>query len=291
MKRFFFSFCYWSGLTSLWAWRTRKQVKILCYHSITRLAHDTAQDPHKLHLPLALFRQHLTYLQHHYQVIALRDYLAAQREGRSLPPNAVILTFDDGFRNFRTLAAPVLAELGLPATVFIITGKTAEKTNPSRNGVWQAEDDFEHLTWEDVRHLQHAGRVEVGSHTHTHPRLTRLSLDEAARELQTAHTVITARLPVSDPSLSYPHGLTSPDISRHAAAAGYGCAVSSALGGNDEKADNYNLRRIVIAADDDLPTFAARVAGLTWHRNVQEAQKSQKSKVKRLKVKDQQPAA
>ena len=266
MKRIFFTLSYWLGLTRLWAWHTRRQVKILCYHGISGQAHNATRDPHKLHLPVALFQQQLAYLQNHYQIISLHDFVEARRTGRALPQRAVVLTFDDGFRNFRTLAAPLLAARDWPATVFIITGKTRENSDTLTPDQWQPPDDYEHLTWADVRHLTRTGRVEIGSHTHTHPRLTLLSPNEALAELQTAHAVMRSQLGVKAPPLSYPHGLTSPEIKGCVAAAGYSCALSSALGGNDTDADLYDLPRIVIAADDDLATFAARVAGLTWHR-------------------------
>jgi hypothetical protein len=72
-------------------------------------------------------------------------------------------------------------------------------------------------------------------------------------------------------ALAYPHGQTSPSVSRLARAAGYACALTTRLGLNDAGQDAYELRRIVIASDDDLFSFAARVAGLTsWFTRLRE---------------------
>ena len=49
-----------------------------------------------------------------------------------------------------------------------------------------------------------------------------------------------------------------------AEALGYSCALTGELGGNGPEADLFDLRRVVIAGDDDPATFAARVSGLTW---------------------------
>ena len=50
---------------------------------------------------------------------------------------------------------------------------------------------------------------------------------------------------------------------------GYSCAVTTELGQNGQDANLFELRRTVIAADDDLPTFAARLSGLTrWHNRI-----------------------
>ncbi len=66
------------------------------------------QDPQGLHVNHLRFAKHLDYLQRHYHVISLNDYLLANLKQSSLPKYCVVLTFDDGFRNFVTAAAPLL---------------------------------------------------------------------------------------------------------------------------------------------------------------------------------------
>ncbi len=263
MKRCCFFLLYWTGLTRLMAWRTRRMVKILCYHSVTQRALGTA-DQYKLHLPEKLFRAHLAHLAQFYQVIPLRDYIAAQRAGRPLPDNAVVLTFDDGFRNFHTVAAPILAEYNFPATVFIITGKTDAGAPAQASVTWQADDDKEHLTWCEAKELARTGQVEIGSHTHTHQRLPHLTASEAHQEINASLTQIAAQLGEAHPPLSYPHGQMSASVRLLAKDLGHSCALSSELGGNGADADLFALRRVVIASDDGSATFAARLAGVTW---------------------------
>ena len=260
MKQLIFTLLYWAGVTRLCAWSTRKQVKILCYHSITEESDDVA-DPYKLHLPARLFRVHLEHLRQNYHLLSLPDYVAARRNRQSLPDNTVVLTFDDGFRNFYTVAAPILAEFGFPATVFLITGKTSETVLPLTGRELR---DERHLAWDEVRNLMRHEHITIGSHTHTHRRLPQVLPEEAQRELKRAHDVLAQRLGRHALALSYPHGQTSPAVQELVAAAGYSCALSSAVGGNGKDADLYALRRIVIASDDDRFTFAARLAGLTW---------------------------
>jgi peptidoglycan/xylan/chitin deacetylase (PgdA/CDA1 family) len=262
MKQLVFTLLYWTGLTRMMSRRTCRQVKILCYHSITRNPPAPA-DQFKLHLPEKLFRTHLNYLRGRYQVISLREYVEAQHKGRELPENTVILTFDDGFRNFHTVAVPLLAEFGFPATVFVITGKTEESALPEQ-GRWQLSDDTEHLTWPETQLLAAQG-LQIGSHTHTHQRLPELTLPEARRDMSDSLQALAAHLGESHPPLSYPHGQMSYAVKLLAEELGHSCALSSELGGNGPDADLYALRRIVIASDDNVAAFAARVAGLTWN--------------------------
>jgi peptidoglycan/xylan/chitin deacetylase (PgdA/CDA1 family) len=265
MKRFFYTIFYRMGLTRALSRRTRKQVKILCYHSVS-VQPESAADPFKLHISQAVFRSHLEHLRNNYQVIALRDYVTARNNGRTLPPNAVVLTFDDGFRNFQTVAAPLLSEFGFPATVFIITSKTDTGDAQARAENWQNTDDIEHLTWREVQSLTRSPLFQIGSHTHTHQRLPTLSLAEAAGELSTSLKEIENYLGDPCPPLSYPHGRLSGPVKQLARELGHSCALSSELGGNDLHSDLFALRRVVIASDDDVPTFAARVAGVTWRK-------------------------
>lgn len=57
----------------------------------------------------------------HFNVLALSDAVALLKRGQ-LPPRAVCITLDDGYANNYTIARPILAARGLPATVFVATG-------------------------------------------------------------------------------------------------------------------------------------------------------------------------
>ena len=71
--------------------------------------------------PRGLERQ-LAFLARRCTVVPLADGLRALDQDDPLPPRAVALTFDDGYRDQLELAAPMLARLGLPATFFVVPG-------------------------------------------------------------------------------------------------------------------------------------------------------------------------
>ncbi len=64
------------------------------------------------------------------RVVALDQALRDLAEGRPLPRRAVAITFDDGYRDTLTVAAPMLAQLGLPATAFLVPGILSGEVNP-----------------------------------------------------------------------------------------------------------------------------------------------------------------
>lgn len=240
MKQKFFALLHAAGATHFAAWLNRRRVVFLCYHGVTeRDERDGrgAHDPHGIHVPASLFERQLDYLARRHRVVSLRDYLAARRGGLKLPDYSVVITFDDGFRNFLTAAAPRLAARKLPASLFIITDHTAEaeetdrinRTNATtkthttiatnapataraaeeqgketratgeRGGVmrWSPADDRTHLSWSEVRALARAYDVEIGSHTCSHTRLPTLSPAETERELRDSLASVVAHVGAS----------------------------------------------------------------------------------------------
>lgn len=269
-KKFFFAFLFATRLTRLVAWLNRNKVTILCYHSVTRLA-ENPNDPHKLHLPIDAFIDHLDYLQTHYQIISLEDLVKSRRNNLKLPSNAAILTFDDGVRNFLTVVAPMLLQRKIPATSFIVTGDAFTQESSSLNGNWTPEDDDVYLSWSEVRQLAAKG-VEFGSHTCSHAPLPDISSADARGELEISLQALQRNLGDGHFPLSYPYGRASENIVRLTQSLGYSCAVTTVLGQNNPDCDLFALRRVVIASDDDLPAFAARVSGLTsWYNRLTRA--------------------
>jgi peptidoglycan/xylan/chitin deacetylase (PgdA/CDA1 family) len=90
-------------------------------------------------------------------VVPLGSALADLTAGRPLPQRAVAITFDDGYRDTLTLAAPLLRELDLPATCFMVPGILSRTTR-----VWWEElasavahARADEIRWLGVTHLLH----------------------------------------------------------------------------------------------------------------------------------------
>lgn len=119
--------CYRSGM--LWAllrMRTwfRRDLRILAYHRVL-----TVPDPNRFEFDLDLvstsaegFRNQMLLLKQHFQPIGLFEFTAMLDAGKRVPPNAVAVTFDDGYDDNYRIAYPILRELDIPATFFVSTG-------------------------------------------------------------------------------------------------------------------------------------------------------------------------
>ncbi len=264
MKKHLFAILHALGVTRFAAWYYRKRVVFLCYHGVTKRQTRSLADPKGLHVNHRRFAAHLDFLQQHYKIISLGDYIRASSGHGRLPPYSAVLTFDDGFRNLLTVAAPLLAARQIPAAVFLITDKAGEPTNADLNLDWTPEDDEKYLSWDDARILKDQLKFEICSHTCSHSGLLTLSPEEAERELHQSYDDLVTHLGVEAPSLSYPKGQYSKMLAEDARKLGYACAVTTDLGPNELGHDLFTLGRTLIGDDDNVASFAVRVSGLRW---------------------------
>ena len=264
MKKFLFALFHAAGLTTFVAWWYRKRVVFLCYHGVTKLPARSPEDPKGLHVNAHRFAMHLDFLQRYYRIIPLREYIKAQHNGSSLPDYSLVLTFDDGFRNFLTVAAPMLAARNLPATVFLITDKAGEVSSNHLASTWTPEDDNRYLSWAEARILKQGQDIQFGSHTCSHSALLTLSTEDTDRELLHSYNDLVSNLTVETPTLSYPKGQYSTLLANEARKVGYACAVTTDRGPNEIDHDLFTLGRTLIGDNDDEASFAVRVSGLRW---------------------------
>lgn len=264
MKKFLFAVLYRLGATRFAAWWNRNRVVFLCYHGVTEHPSRSSTDPKGLHVNHLQFAAHLDFLQRHYHIISLGDYLAAHSNGRSLHPYSVVLTFDDGFRNFLTAAAPLLTARKIPATVFLITDKAAAESDANRDRAWRPEDDRRYLSWSEAQMLKAEHGFEFGSHTCSHSPLLGLSAADTERELLHSFNKLVTQLGVEKPTLSYPKGEYSSLLAADARKLGYACALTTDRGRNEMDHDLFTLGRTLIGDNDDVASFAVRVSGLRW---------------------------
>src|SRR5262245_56040156 len=98
------------------------KVTILCYHRVvTDILQAEQETPHGMVISVDTFRRQMELVREHYEALPLDEAVAVLRGGQSTRRPALAITFDDGYRDFRELAWPILRELGLPATVFVPT--------------------------------------------------------------------------------------------------------------------------------------------------------------------------
>jgi peptidoglycan/xylan/chitin deacetylase (PgdA/CDA1 family) len=137
-------------------------------------------------------------------------------------PGAVAITFDDGFANFAEHAVPVLQDLSLPATVFVVSGYSG------RSNDWPSQSSevprLPLMSWSTLRDLPPP--ISIGAHTINHPDLRTSSKQEIASEIEGSRSEIEQRTGRPVNAFAYPYG----GVNAHAAAVvrervGLGCGT------------------------------------------------------------------
>ena len=126
--------------------------------------------------------------------------------------DAVALTFDDGFANFATHAAPRLFDRGLAATLFVVTDRVG-LTNDWGGYPEAGIPSLPLLGWSELGHLVEAG-VDVGSHSRSHADLGILQGPKLADEVAGSAERIVAELGQRPRVFAYPYGTVS-DAATH----------------------------------------------------------------------------
>jgi peptidoglycan/xylan/chitin deacetylase (PgdA/CDA1 family) len=138
-----------------------------------------------------------------------------------LPPghNYAVVTFDDGFQSVATNALPELAKRGIPTAIFVASGCLGRAPAWLSEG-YAANNSETTLTPDELRALP-GPLVTLGSHTVSHPRLTRLPSEEVRREMEESRRQLEkiSNQPVT--LFSFPYGAFNAELVRFCREAGY----------------------------------------------------------------------
>jgi hypothetical protein len=145
LKAALYSAARYSGLN--WAFRRNlgsRYPLVLCYHGIVG---EDRRDQHFLYRNTVSRRQfqlHLEFLNRHFHPISLGDLIDHMQRGVALKPCSVLVTFDDGYRNNLTNAAPLLLKNSTPALFNVTTGYIGRP-----DVLWPDEVNLRVLHWPD----------------------------------------------------------------------------------------------------------------------------------------------
>jgi peptidoglycan/xylan/chitin deacetylase (PgdA/CDA1 family) len=104
--------------SSVRRWLTRSQVAILIYHRICPKKDKWSLEP----LSPDIFETQMKYFTQNYEILSLDELVQSIKSGKSFPKKAIVVTFDDGYKDNYLYAYPVLRKYKIPATIFLTTG-------------------------------------------------------------------------------------------------------------------------------------------------------------------------
>lgn len=236
--------------------RSKIAVPVLMYHSISsrpnKVSHpyfETNTDPETFHIQMDWLAKN------GYRAILLTNIGQELRRPNQERERPIVITFDDGFKDFLENAAPVLSNFHFPATVFLSTGFIGKRLM-----------ERECLSWADVRSLSLKG-IEFGSHTVTHPKLHHLSAEMLLQEITNSKDSIEQSVGVRANSFSYPYAFPQEnaafvsDLRRILGEQGYTHGVTTKIGRVHATDDWLFMKRIPINMYDDSMMLKAKMEG------------------------------
>lgn len=224
-------------------------IDILMYHSISAQAGATSIAPDVFAAQMrAIARSGVP-------VVALDDLVSAWAGRTTLPPRAIILTFDDGYTDFAATAWPVIRDLGMPVTVFLPSGHVGGIES------WRghAEPPRPLMDWDTIATLAAEG-VDFGGHTVSHPDLTALSQGQRQDEIAQSHAKLSAQLGRPPRHFAPPYGLSDAPI-RQQIATLYQSSCGTRLGQANAQSDLFDLPRLEMFYYTDPRRWQAHLAG------------------------------
>jgi len=242
---------------------------ILMFHSISDDPEPGVRPYYRVCTGPGRFREQMQWLKDNgYQGVALGAGLNLKSEVRS-PKSVVrpvVLTFDDGFRDFYTHAFPILQQHGFSATMYLPTAFIGNSSCHSSPVTRYAFHDKECLSWEEIQELHRAG-IEFGSHTVHHPKLDDLPWPDIQSEIGDSKAQIENQLGAPVKAFAYPYAFpqTNRDyVNRFKEllmAGGYETCATTQIGRHRPGDDVLQIKRLPVNSGDDDKLFRAKLMG------------------------------
>jgi peptidoglycan/xylan/chitin deacetylase (PgdA/CDA1 family) len=217
-------------------------VPILMYH---RIATDGPPGLKQWRVAPDLFDAHMTALHRAgYQTITLAEWADAIDQRGPVEGTRVVLTFDDGYTDFRSQAMPILRRHDFSATVFLV----AERIGQTARWDEKFGECAPLMSWEEIKALQAMG-IEFGAHSCIHKKMTEMEAAELAEDTRKTRAILEEGLGVPVPTLAYPYGDQNESVRRIVGELGTRAAVTTEPGISRLGDDLLRLPRIEITGE------------------------------------------
>jgi peptidoglycan/xylan/chitin deacetylase (PgdA/CDA1 family) len=185
---------------------------------------------------------------------ALEQFAVASLPLAPQPASSVVVTFDDGTADFVEVALPILVQHRVPVTLYLATDFVEGGHPFPAHG--------RPVSWSSLRDACTTGLVDVGSHTHTHPLLDRISPAEAADELDRSVGLIGERLGQVARDFAYPKAVPgTPEVAGLVRERFRSAALAGTRVNPWRETDLYRLARSPIQVSDGMRFFGYKLAG------------------------------
>jgi peptidoglycan/xylan/chitin deacetylase (PgdA/CDA1 family) len=201
----------------------------------------------------------------------LRKAIDYHNKRLPIPRNTFVVTFDDGYECVYSNAWPILKELRIPATIFVVTG-LLDSSDPMLSEDWQAAGSnlVPASSWRSIsiRHCKEImadGLIELGSHTHWHedyrnrPEAFRSDLSASIKAMQ--NWFGQREIP-----FAFPYGYAEPELAEIVKSTGMICGLTADKELIKPQTDLFTWGRLIAEQFDTAATLAAKLSG--WYGTI-----------------------
>lgn len=206
------------------------RLPILVYHYVEDVTDQRDTLRQSIATRPSFFEGQLKYLKSNdYTVVTLDDLYRDLQGQTRLPEKSVILTFDDGYRDFYTDAYPLLKKYQIKALNYIIVNHLGRSGN---------------LTEAMIKEMLASGLVTIGCHTLDHDYLPKDSPTQAREQIVDCKKRLEERFGVKVNHFAYPGGYYNPAVVEMVKEAGFATAVGTVPGVIHSLDNIYTLKRL-----------------------------------------------
>jgi peptidoglycan/xylan/chitin deacetylase (PgdA/CDA1 family) len=203
-----------------------------------------------------LFKKTLEYIGNEFNIISQKEFYKYLFKNLNFPQKSALITFDDGYLDNFIYAYPIIKELKIPVTIFLITNMIEKSSK-----ILRKEMEFtSHLEIEknmkskyfinlvEAKEMEKSGLITFDSHTKTHYSCNENNLEKIEDELSDSLNFIQKNFPKRFYSLCWPKGKFSEDSKRIAKKVGYSFAFSTIDGPYTKGEDLFSIKRVDISS-------------------------------------------
>ncbi|HIG0362265.1 TPA: polysaccharide deacetylase family protein [Clostridium sporogenes] len=224
-----------------------KSIPVLMYHSIDY------EKGNELRLPKEQFKEQMKYLKDNgYTTLTLKELHNFLDKNNPIPEKSIVITLDDGYVDNYNNAYPILKELGINATIFVVTSNIDKNKDT--------------LTSKQIKEMDEYG-IDIASHTYNHDKLDDLPYEKQLETMKKSKDDLEKILNHKVDFIAYPYGKWNETTIKAAKDAGYKMAFTTDGRWSNKANGIYSLDRVYISSLRDMGNFKERITNPNYSQN------------------------
>ena len=217
-------------------------IPVLYYHSV--LPDSEVATPNEVTISPEKLRKELMLVQElGYTTLTMSEFTDYINNNKPIPEKSILITFDDGYTDNYVHAFPILKELNMKATIFMIASQV---------------DSGYYMSADQLKEMSDYG-IDIESHTDNHVYLDTLSYDKQLKELKDSKEKLEKILGKEVTSIAYPYGNYNEDTMKATIDAGYTFGFTTNKGLAKRTNNKVELNRIYVSSNYSLDLFKERL--------------------------------